>query len=157
MAKVKQLTPKQEAFVVAYIETGNAVEAYKASYDAEDMTYASIDKEARRLLEHPRIAPRIQRLGRHVEAKALLSLEEHMDELRSLRDMAKQKDQLSAAIKAEELRGKLRRFYVDQIENGKPGDFDDMTTEELDEFLHAEAQELLAERKSAKGKGATRH
>jgi hypothetical protein len=42
----------------------------------------------------------------------LLTIDEHMEELKTLRNMAKETGQMSAAIKAEELRGKLRRFYI---------------------------------------------
>ena len=31
--KHKDLTPKQEAFACAYVETGNASEAYRRAYD----------------------------------------------------------------------------------------------------------------------------
>ncbi|MGU9998175.1 terminase small subunit, partial [Bordetella avium] len=31
------LTPKQEAFALAYVETGNASEAYRRAYSAERM------------------------------------------------------------------------------------------------------------------------
>jgi phage terminase small subunit len=31
-----KLTPKQERFVQAYIETGNATEAYRQAYDAKN-------------------------------------------------------------------------------------------------------------------------
>jgi hypothetical protein len=43
------------------------------------MSLASVDKEARRLLRHPRITPRLQALAERREAKALLSLAEHME------------------------------------------------------------------------------
>ena len=54
-----KLTPKQEAFCLAYIETGNASMAYRRSYAAEQMSAGAIDVEACRLLAHPKIVPRI--------------------------------------------------------------------------------------------------
>jgi hypothetical protein len=50
---------------------------------------------------------------------------------------------MGAAIKAEELRGKLQRYYVEQVEVGDAGDFDRMTLGELKEFVAEEAQSLL--------------
>jgi hypothetical protein len=47
---------------------------------------------------------------------AALTLDAHMEMLRELRDKADQRGQTSAAIRAEELRGQLRRFYVKQVE-----------------------------------------
>jgi hypothetical protein len=44
---------------------------------------------------------RLARVQEKEEVKALLSLEEHMEELRVLREMAKNNNQLSAAITAE--------------------------------------------------------
>jgi hypothetical protein len=52
------------------------------------------------------------------------------------RSKARERGQLSAAINAECLRGKLRGFYVKQIETGGAGEFDRMTTEELRAFIY---------------------
>jgi hypothetical protein len=62
------------------------------------------------------------------EAKALLSFEEHMEQLKVLRDNAAAGD--SAAISAEVKRGDLRKFYVKQVEHGGAGEFQRMTDEE---------------------------
>lgn len=133
------LTPKQEAFVLVYLETGNASAAYRRSYNAESMTEEAINVEASRLLKNPKIALRLgvvqQRVQAKAEAKALLSLDDHMDELRVLRELAKQGNQLSAAITAEVKRGELRKFYVKQVENGGPGDFDNMSDDDLRKFI----------------------
>ena len=138
----EKLTPKQEAFVLAYYETGNACEAYRRGYDASSMSLASIGKEARRLLKDPRITPRLEELAKCREAKALLSLEEHMEELRVLRELAEEKGHISAAIAAEVKRGELRRFYVKQIESGPRSPFEDMSDEDLAEFIRTEAAEV---------------
>ncbi len=138
----KKLTIKQRAFVNAYTATGNACEAYRQAYDASNMSDMSIAKEAKLLLDHPLIAPNLVRIAERDEAKALLSLEEHMEELKNLREMSKRHEQMSAAIAAEVKRGELRKFYVKQIENGAVGEFARMPDHELDEFLQSAAQEL---------------
>ena len=56
------LTIKQNAFAPAYIETGNASEAYRRSYDAGNMAPHSIEVEACRLLQNPEVALRIEDL-----------------------------------------------------------------------------------------------
>jgi hypothetical protein len=61
-----------------------------------------------------------------------------MEMLRELRDKADQRGQTSAAIRAEELRGQLKRFYVRQVENGDVGDFSRMSTEELRACVYGE-------------------
>jgi coenzyme F420-reducing hydrogenase alpha subunit len=98
---------------------------------------------ARRLLKDPRITPRLQELAERREAKAQLSLAEHMEKLAHLRDKAEEKGQMSAAIAAEVKRGELRRFYVKQIESGPPNPFADMSDEELAEFIRTGAAEVL--------------
>jgi hypothetical protein len=134
----KKLTIKQEAFFNAYIATGNACEAYRRAYDATNMSDMSIAKEAKLLLDHPLIAPKLVQVSERAEVKALLSLEEHMEELKSLREMSKQNGQLSAAITAEVKRGELRRFYVKQIEQGDAGEFARMSTDELREYVYGD-------------------
>jgi hypothetical protein len=58
-----------------------------------------------------------------------------LEKLRELRDKADQRGQTSAAIRAEELRGQLKRFYVKQVESGDAGDFSRMTDDELGEYI----------------------
>lgn len=54
-----KLTPKQEAFYRAYLETGNASESYRRAYDASNMKEATINKRASELLQHGEIAGRL--------------------------------------------------------------------------------------------------
>jgi phage terminase small subunit len=59
---VSDLTPKQEAFCFAYIETGNASEAYRRAYDAAEMSPEAVKVEASRLLDHPNVALTVEDL-----------------------------------------------------------------------------------------------
>ncbi len=56
------LTGKQESFVVAYVETGNASEAYRRAYDTGRMRPATINRNAHALVRHSKVAARIQEL-----------------------------------------------------------------------------------------------
>lgn len=118
------LKPKEESFVLAYLKTSNASEAYRQSHPAAKRWKAStVHEKASRLLATGKVQARLSELQSRTEVQALLSLEEHMAELQTLREMAKSVAQFSAAIKAEELRGKLRRFYVELNEHtGKDGE-----------------------------------
>jgi hypothetical protein len=49
------LSPKQEAFTLAYLETDNATEAYRRAYNADGMNPASVNREASALLDNPKI------------------------------------------------------------------------------------------------------
>jgi hypothetical protein len=53
------LTPKQETFVLAYLETGNASEAYRRAYDSGKMLPGTINRKAFELLENGKITARI--------------------------------------------------------------------------------------------------
>lgn len=55
----RKLTPKQDAFVVAYLETGNASEAYRRAYDVRNMKPATINNSAWELMKHPVISARL--------------------------------------------------------------------------------------------------
>jgi hypothetical protein len=67
-----------------------------------------------------------------------------MEELKTLREMAKEAGQFSAAISAEVKRGELRRFYVKQVESAHVNEFSHMTDEELDAFIWEGKRQLLA-------------
>jgi phage terminase small subunit len=56
------LTPKQEKFCRLYIETGNASEAYRRSYDASRMASATINRKATELVAHGTITARLEEL-----------------------------------------------------------------------------------------------
>jgi hypothetical protein len=58
-----------------------------------------------------------------------------MQEPRELRDKADQRGQMSAAIRAEGLRGQLKRFYVKQVESGDAVEFSRITDDELREYI----------------------
>lgn len=56
------LTPKQEAFVRAYIETGNASEAYRRAYDASRMKDSTVHVKASELLADGKITVRLNEI-----------------------------------------------------------------------------------------------
>lgn len=116
------LTPKQEAFCLAYIETGNASEAYRRSYDAANMSESSINRKAKELLDNGKIAARIQELRAPAVKAAQVTLEEHLNDLKRLRDAAEQDQKYGPAISAEIARGKASGLYVERQEiTGKDG------------------------------------
>ena len=130
-----KLTLKQETFVNALLETGNQYEAYCRAYECKNMSRGAIDVEASKLARHPKIALRLGQFRQSKTAEAILTLETHMSELQSLRDAAKSKGQLSAAITAEVKRGELMRFYVKQVESAREDEFSHMSDEELEAFI----------------------
>ena len=68
------LTPKQEAFAQAYIETGNASEAYRRAYDVAPTTKANTTYvDACKLLDHPKIVQRLSELTEAAAERAIVS------------------------------------------------------------------------------------
>jgi phage terminase small subunit len=57
-----RLTVKQEKFCQKYVETGNASEAYRQSYDCENSNESTICNEAYLLLQNPDITLRVEEL-----------------------------------------------------------------------------------------------
>jgi phage terminase small subunit len=110
------LTPKQENFCLAYIETGNASEAYRRSYDASGMSDTSINRKAKELLDNGKIAARLAALRAPVVQKAQITLEKHLNDLKRLRDMAEASEKYGPAIQAEIARGKASGLYVEKTE-----------------------------------------
>lgn len=102
------LTPKQEAFVGAYIETGNATEAYRRSYDVKATTKeVTIRVNAAKLLADTNIALRIQTLRERAAAKAVLTRSFVLEGLMNNAKNAAVKEDYTASNKAYELLGKV--------------------------------------------------
>jgi phage terminase small subunit len=98
------LTPKQESFVLAYLETGNASEAYRRFYSVANMKPQTVNRKGKMLVDMDKIRARIEELCAPIPEKACITLEQHLEELLRVRDAAKDLGHMSAAIKAEECR-----------------------------------------------------
>lgn len=68
-----ELTPKQERFAQEYFKSGNASEAYKAAFNAENMAANTIYPEASRLLANRKIAARLAQLRDGAAEKAMMT------------------------------------------------------------------------------------
>jgi hypothetical protein len=62
---------------------------------------------------------------------AALTLDAHIQKLAALRDEAKQRGQMRAAIRAEELRGQLKHIYVNRWKTAMRANFERMSDEKL--------------------------
>ena len=78
MTKEKEykLTIKQEAFARAYVETGNASEAYRRAYNAENMKQESIAVRACELLAHSKIAVMVSEMRKELAERAMWDRED---------------------------------------------------------------------------------
>lgn len=60
--KERKLTEKQEKFCQYYIDTGNASEAYRMSYDTSNMQSASVNRMAFELMNNLKITSRLDEI-----------------------------------------------------------------------------------------------
>lgn len=75
------LTAKQEAFCIAYLETGNATEAYRRAYNSENMKTTSMSANAGKLMADTRIALRINELKAMARTEAVMTRQEALERL----------------------------------------------------------------------------
>lgn len=116
------LTQKQESFCLAYVETGNASEAYRKAYSASRMKTETIGRMAHDLMNNRKITARLEELRAPVRERAQLTLESHLARLDYLSRKAEEAEQYSPAIAAEVSRGKAAGLYVERKEvTGRDG------------------------------------
>ena len=101
------LTPKQETFCQKYLETGNASQAYRISYDAGGMKPESINRKAKELLDNGKIAARLAELRGKFEQAHVVTMASLMAELEDARGVAKRKEQAAAMVQATMGKAKL--------------------------------------------------
>jgi phage terminase small subunit len=131
------MTPKQEAFARAYVETGNASEAYRRAYNAEKMSDEAIRVEACRLLDNPNVSLTVEKL----QAKHQKRHEITVDKLTEMALAAFKEAQriaptsgqmqTSSMVKAAEFLGKLHGLIVDRSEVTHKDGVEDLTEAEL--------------------------
>ena len=118
------LTPKQEAFALAYVETGNASEAYRRSYNAEKMKPETVNRNAKALMDNNKVATRVQELrAAHVERHEITvdDLIRELEEARSIA-MSGERQQPAAMVAASMGKAKLLGLLMDKTEvTGKDG------------------------------------
>nr|WP_253944463.1 terminase small subunit [Pseudogemmobacter hezensis] len=106
------MTPKQEAFALAYFETGNAAEAYRRAYDvAENSRDSWVYVEACQLLDHPKITLRLQELQEQAAKLSIFTRQKALEELEEARAKAISLDMPAAAVSA--INGKVKLFGLD--------------------------------------------
>ncbi len=114
------LTPKQEKFCQKYIETGNASEAYRQSYDVSNMKAESVHRTAKEMLDHPKIASRLTIIQERHMKRHEVTVDSITKELEEARFLALQEKQAAAATGASMGKAKLHGLLVDRNEHAGP-------------------------------------
>lgn len=126
------LTGKQEKFVRNLIQGMSQREAYKNSYNAENMTDKSIDEEACRLFNDPKISSRYQELIERAANASVMTAQERLEYLTAIIYGTEQEQikgivegveveyerpaDLSTRMKAIDIMNKMQGEYVTKVE-----------------------------------------
>jgi phage terminase small subunit len=100
------MTIKQELFAQAYIETGNASEAYKRAYNTQ-ANANTINRKASQLLKHPEVIKLLADLQAIHRQRHTITIDHILQELEQSRLLALENIQCSAAISATMGKAKL--------------------------------------------------
>jgi phage terminase small subunit len=125
------LTPKQEAFVRAFMETGNASQAYRTAYNAENMKDSAIHVNACKLLKSTKVALRLQAARESSQKRHDITIARLTDMLLEDRELARKVESPAAAVSAVLAIGKLHGLIIDKKEVTRKRDAADFDDAEL--------------------------
>jgi phage terminase small subunit len=132
------LTPKQERFCLAYIETGVASEAYRQAYNAENMGGATIRVKACNLLKKEKVKARVAALHAHHRKRHDVTVDSLTAQLDRDHALAHKNKQAGAAVSATMGKAKLHGFLVDKVEATTGNKPSQMTDQELEAIARGE-------------------
>lgn len=116
------MTPKQEAFCMAYVETGNASEAYRRAYNAGKMKPATVNVKASELLASGKIAVRVAELKAEHAERHNVTVDDIRRMLLEDREFAREMETPAAAVSATMGLAKLYGHLREKVEHtGKDG------------------------------------
>lgn len=112
------LTAKQEAFCRAFIETGNASEAYRIAYDVGENTKPeTVWKRSSELLSNGAVSGRVAELKAEAAERLMVTVQSLTEELNEARDLAKKVENPAAMTGAIMGKAKLHGLLVDKQES----------------------------------------
>ena len=116
---VEGLTAKQEKFCNAYIETGNASEAYRMAYNTENMKIESVHCKACELLKNVKVTARVKELQAEAAKRNEITVDDLVKELEEARIIASTQEtaQSSAMVAATLGKAKLLGLVIDKTEH----------------------------------------
>lgn len=92
------LTPKQENFCQKYLELGNASQAYRHSYDSDNMADDTINRKAKELLDNGKIRARLAELQQEHANRHRTTIDDLLGELEEIKQAAMQTGNLQVAF-----------------------------------------------------------
>lgn len=118
----RRFTEKMELFCLAYIETGNASEAYRRSYNTANMADKTAQREGYNLLQNPLVQGRIEELRNKAMERHEITVDTLLAELEEARLLGKETGKASAMVTASMGKAKLLGLDKQIVElTGKNG------------------------------------
>lgn len=110
-----ELTNKMEAFAQAYIELGNASEAYRRCYDVSPTTADNVIwVKASELLKNGKVAVRVLQLREENAKRHAITIDSLTEMLKDDRKLARDEKEASAAVAAVMAIAKLHGLVVEK-------------------------------------------
>ena len=143
-----RLTPQQFAFVVAYTSGQmSGVQALRTAYPKSNnwkpMTQSS---ETWKMLKNPQIAKWIATAQRTMLFGTSRSIEEHKRRLNALQHEALKAGNLGAAVKTEELIGRVEGHYVERVQIEQSQADIQVMTQTIEDVLGGDIAQVFADR-----------
>ena len=110
----RRFTDKMELFCLAYVETGNASEAYRRSYDTSKMADKTAQREGYNLLQNPLVQARIEELRIKVMERHEITVDTLLAELEEARLKALSAETPQAAAAVGATMGKAKLLGLDK-------------------------------------------
>jgi phage terminase small subunit len=132
--------PRHERFTQLLASGKTATEAHQLAGFKRDRGNAS------RLATDPEIQGRVQQITAVGAERAAVTVESLINEAEQARRGAMEAGQYAAAVAAIKEKGVLSGKRIERSERGQPGEFadlDNMTAEQLAEFIRKQAEESL--------------
>ena len=120
--KKRRFTDKMEAFCLAYIETGNASEAYRRTYNTTKMAEKTVQREGWNLFQRPQVQERLAELREGVMDRHQITVDTLLAELEEARLLGTETGKASAMVTASMGKAKLLGLDKQIVElTGKDG------------------------------------
>lgn len=109
----KMLTPKQHSFVLAYLELGNATEAYRRCYKASNNQKTN-ERNAHKLVHNPKVISEIAKLRMPRNKAISRTIEDSIKEQEKAMEMAEATGSVAAYAAASMNKAKLLGYLVER-------------------------------------------
>lgn len=109
------LTQKQEKFCQAYIEKGNASEAYRTAYAADRMKPEAIHVNASKLLDNAKVSLRVAELQSEIKQRHNVTVDSLIKELEEARQAALTAETVQSSAAVAATMGKAKLTGLDKV------------------------------------------